>query len=227
MAPRSKMGGVLLLPAGAVRGGAVREDVGGLQQGVAEEAVGAEILLPELFDLVLVGRYALQPRQRRDEGEQQVQLRVLGYLGLDEHGALVRVDADGQPVDQHVPDRAAHDVRRGIIGGQRMPVGGEEETVVFLLQREPVLQHALQMPKVQAAGGPHTGEHAHRIAGFLIGHGTPRWYRWRAIMACRDGKANGPKIHKLAYNKPVHIMRRWPTTAMPASSAFCCTTSPA
>jgi hypothetical protein len=82
--------------------GAVDQDVGRLQQRIAEEAVGGEVLVRELFLLVLVGRHALQPAQRRHHRQQQVQLGMLGHLGLDEHGRLRRVDAGRQPVDDHV-----------------------------------------------------------------------------------------------------------------------------
>ena len=39
----------------------VEQDVGGLKQRIAEEAVGVEVLLAELLLLVLVGRHALEP----------------------------------------------------------------------------------------------------------------------------------------------------------------------
>ena len=42
---------------------AVQQDVGRLQQRIAEEAVGAEIAVRELRLLILVGRHALQPAQ--------------------------------------------------------------------------------------------------------------------------------------------------------------------
>jgi hypothetical protein len=64
--------------------GLVDEDVGALQQRIAEEAVGGEILLLELFLLILVARHPLQPAERRDHGQQQVQLRVLRHPRLDE-----------------------------------------------------------------------------------------------------------------------------------------------
>ena len=65
-------------------GGAVHQDVGALQQRVAEEAVGGQILLLELLLLVLVARHALEPAERGDHRQQQVQLGVLGHVRLDE-----------------------------------------------------------------------------------------------------------------------------------------------
>ena len=63
--------------------GLVDDDVGGLQQGVAQEAVAAQIR-HGVLQLLLVGGHPLQPAQGRHHGQQQVQLGVLDHLGLDE-----------------------------------------------------------------------------------------------------------------------------------------------
>jgi hypothetical protein len=84
--------------------GAVDQDIGAHQQRIAEEAVGGQILVGQLFLLVLVGRHALQPAERRHHRHQQVQLGVLGHLGLDEQRRLVGIDTGRQPVD-HVHRR--------------------------------------------------------------------------------------------------------------------------
>ena len=65
----------------------VQQDVGALQQRVAEEAVGGEVLFLQLLLLVLVGRHALEPAERRDHRQQQVQLGVLRHARLDEQRA--------------------------------------------------------------------------------------------------------------------------------------------
>ena len=62
----------------------VDQDVGALQQRIAEEAVRREVFFLELLLLILVGRHALQPAERRDHRQQQVQLGVLGHARLDE-----------------------------------------------------------------------------------------------------------------------------------------------
>jgi hypothetical protein len=85
--------------------GAIDQDVGRLQQRIAEETVGRQILVLELFLLVLVGRHALQPAERRHHRQQQMQLGVLGHLRLDEQRRPDRIDARRQPVDDHVPRR--------------------------------------------------------------------------------------------------------------------------
>jgi hypothetical protein len=65
----------------------VQQDVGALQQRIAEEPVGREILLLQLLLLVLVGRHPLQPAERRDHRQQQVQLGVLRHARLQEDRA--------------------------------------------------------------------------------------------------------------------------------------------
>ncbi len=59
---------------------AVQQDVGRLQQRIAEKPVRGEILLRELRLLVLVGGNALEPAERRDHGQEQVQLGVLRHF---------------------------------------------------------------------------------------------------------------------------------------------------
>ena len=67
-----------------------------------------------------------------------MQLRVLRYVRLDEHGAALRVEAGGEPVDHHF-QRVLLDLGGiGIIGGEGMPVGDKEKTIVRLLQLHPI-----------------------------------------------------------------------------------------
>ena len=82
--------------------GLVDQDVGGLQQRIAEKAVGAQIFFRDVLALLFVGRYALQPAQRRDHRKQQVQFGVLRHMRLDEHGAAFGIESRGQPVEQHI-----------------------------------------------------------------------------------------------------------------------------
>ena len=46
--------------------GAVHQDVGSLQHGIAQEPIGAEIPVAEIRQLILVGRHAFEPGNRRD-----------------------------------------------------------------------------------------------------------------------------------------------------------------
>ena len=91
--------------------GLVDEDVGALQQRVAQEPVGGEVELLEPFLLILVARHAFQPAQRRDHGQQQVKLGVLGHTRLDEQAGRAGIDPCRQPVDDHVPGGLLDDPR--------------------------------------------------------------------------------------------------------------------
>ena len=44
------------------------------------------------------------------------------------------------------------------MGRQRVPICDKKETLRFLLESHPVLENAVVMPQMQAAGRPHTGE---------------------------------------------------------------------
>ncbi len=149
----------LILADGYV-GGAVDEDVGALQQRIPEEAVRGEVLLLEFLLLVLIARDTLEPAERSHHRQQQVQLGVLGHMRLDEQRGDARVQASGQPVDEHIPDVFLEP--RGVIvaGREHVPVGDEEEALVLVLQLHPVTQRAVIVAQMQTAGRAHAGQHA-------------------------------------------------------------------
>ena len=144
---------------------AVQQDVGGLQQRIAEESVRGQIAVGKLRLLILVGRHALQPAERGDHRQQQMQLGMLGHARLDEQRRDARVQARRQPVDRHRPDVLLE--LRGVLvaGRERMPVGDEEIAFVLVLQLDPVLQRAVVVAQMQHAGRAHTGQHAPILNG--------------------------------------------------------------
>jgi hypothetical protein len=140
--------------------GVVDDDVGRLQQRVAEKAERREIFLRELLDLLLVRGDALQPWNRDHHREQQEQLRVLRHERLDEERASLRIEAGGDPVGGHVV-RARHDLRRiRVVARQRVPVGDEVKTLVRVLQRRPVVERTDQMAEMQFPRGTHPRDDA-------------------------------------------------------------------
>ena len=130
------------------------------RSGIAEEAVGREILVGELLLLVLVARHALEPGYGRNHRKQQVKLGVLGHMGLYEEYGLRRVDAGCQPVDGHFPYVLLHDFRRVVVRGERMPVGHEVQALELVLQPDPVLEDAVIVAQVQGPGRAHAGKNA-------------------------------------------------------------------
>ena len=67
-------------------------DVAKLHQRIAQKSVGGD-LAAQLFDLVLEGRHALQPRDRNDHRKQHLQPADLRNVRLDVDRAARRVDA--------------------------------------------------------------------------------------------------------------------------------------
>ena len=149
-----------LILADGHEGRTVQQDVGALQQRVTEKAVGREILVLELLLLILVGRHALEPGERCDHRQQQVQLSVLGYVRLHEQRRHARIESSGEPVDHDLADRLLQ--TRGVLvpGGQRVPVGNEEKALVLILQLDPVTQSTVIVAQMQRAGGSHARQHA-------------------------------------------------------------------
>ena len=156
--------------------GLVQDDVGGLQDRVAEEAVEGQLAIRDLLaDLLVAGR-ALQPAHWRDHPEEEEELGVLLHLALDEERRPLRVDAGGDEVDEHLALGALDDGGVVVVRGERVPVGAEEVTAVLRLQPHPVRERAVEVAEVKAPGGAHAGDDDGSL-GF--GHGQaigPR--RW-------------------------------------------------
>ena len=79
----------------------VDHDVGGLQHGIAEKAIGAQIFFFNVVSLLFISRHAFEPPERRDHGKQQVQLRMLRHMRLNEHGAAVGIQTGGEPIQKY------------------------------------------------------------------------------------------------------------------------------
>ena len=78
--------------------GLIDQDVGGLEQGVAKESVGAQVLAGDVLLLLLVSGYALQPAQGRDHREEEEQFGMLLDTALHEHRALLRIEARAEEI---------------------------------------------------------------------------------------------------------------------------------
>ncbi len=138
----------------------VNQNIGALQQGITEEAIGIDVLVFQVVLHVFIARYAFKPAERRHHGEEKVKLCMFGNSGLDKQGRCTGRNPGSEPVDHHVPDAVFNDLRIFVMSGQRVPVGDKKETLIFVLQLDPVVYDSVQMPKVQAPGGTHAGQHA-------------------------------------------------------------------
>ncbi len=133
---------------------AVDGDVRRHEHRVAEEPVCPEVPGAELLDLVLVGRHALEPAEGRDHREVERELGVLGDARLQEDRRLLRVEADGQPVEHGFARVVGQGRRVGIVRRQRVEVRDEEEAAVLagVLQVHPVLDGAEVVAEVDPPG---------------------------------------------------------------------------
>jgi len=133
----------------------VNQDVGALQQGIAEKAVSRQILARQLLLLVLVGRNTLEPAQWRDHRKQRMQFGMLRYAGLDKDGGRGRIDSCGKPVDDHLPDAFLNHFRRVVMRCQSVPVRNKKQAFMLVLQLDPVFQNSVIMTQMQASRRTH------------------------------------------------------------------------
>ena len=126
-----------------------------MQDGIAEESVGVEILFLEILLLLLVGGHAFEPAQGGHHGEQEVEFGVLRDVRLDEDGRLLRIESGGEPVEDHLEDVCLDARGVSVVGGEGVPVGDKEKTVVVVLEPGPVLQGTDVVADVQLAGRSH------------------------------------------------------------------------
>src|ERR1700757_2961349 len=141
---------------------AVHDDVGGLQSGIAEEAVGVKILVADVLESFLVGGDTLEPAEGRDHGEEEMEFGVFGDEGLEKNGGLRWIEAGGEVVEGDLEGIFRDDGGVRVIAGEGVPVGNEVEALVvgIVLEFDPVLEGAEKMADVETAGGAHAGENA-------------------------------------------------------------------
>ncbi|MNV40316.1 hypothetical protein D3C71_1319170 [compost metagenome] len=140
--------------------GPVQQDIRRLQQWITQKAIGGEFSPRQPVLLFLVGRYPLQPAERADHRQQQMQLGVLRHLRLDKQGRGTGADPGRQPIHRHVHDMLGDLPDILVVDRQCVPVDDAEKAFVFVLQLDPAFQHAMIMAKVQTATGTHAGQHA-------------------------------------------------------------------
>ena len=136
------------------RVGVVEEDVGRHQARVGEQAGPDRLLaLPLVLELG-------HPAQLADGGgalEQPGEPGVLGHVALDEEGAALGVEADGQQVEGGV-EGVGPQVGRVDLRGQGVQVDHAVEGVVVVLEGDPVAEGPEVVAEGEVAGGRDAGE---------------------------------------------------------------------
>ena len=118
-------------------GGAEGRDVGGLADGVGEEAYGDAAFEAAHLDFRLHGWVALQAAYADEVHEIEREFAELRNLALDEKRHLFRVEAAGKVVERHLNDILAHLFRVIDVVGEGLCVGDEYEhllEVAFVLE---------------------------------------------------------------------------------------------
>src|SRR5262249_5934545 len=90
---------------------------------------------------------------------------MLRHVGLDEHRAAIRIEPSCEPVQQHFYRVLLDFGGIGVVGGECMPVGDEEKTVVLVLHANPIVERADVVAQMQPAGRAHTAQHAFTMIG--------------------------------------------------------------
>src|SRR6185437_1540177 len=103
-----------------------------------------------------------------------MQLSMLLHMRLHKHGATLRIQSGGQPVQDDLNRVVAHARGVVVIGRQRVPVGNKEKTGMGVLQLYPVLQRAHIVTQVQFPRRAHAAEHARPGLLKLVSHGWNR-----------------------------------------------------
>src|SRR5262249_36642916 len=119
--------------------------------------------------------------------EEQVELRVLLDGRLPEDRRPRRIEADREPVEDHLGGVLVERGGRRPVGGERVPVRDEGEAALRLLQAEPVLQRTLVVPEVLAPGRP-------RAADDRFSHRYVASRRKKSITGCTSRDTRLPCI---------------------------------
>ena len=105
----------------------------------SERIFVAQILVPDLLRHRRIAHDAIERNQHREEKCQLIDRR---HLALDEHRALVRIDADRQPIGRDIDHALANILGLIGAGGKRMFVGDQEKAFILILQRQPIFDAA-------------------------------------------------------------------------------------
>ena len=117
--------------------------------------------------LLLELGHSIKPAKRRHAIQQPSQLSMLRHAALVENDALLRIETRSQQTCSHLASAGAQG-RRILLDGNGMEVNNAVDAVIFLLHRDPILDGAEIISKVQITGRLHTGEHAFHASGPLL-----------------------------------------------------------
>ena len=138
----------------------VQQDVTRHQDRVPEERIRRQVLVLDVQDLLFVRRTPLEPSERRNHRQRQMDLRVLRDVRLKEDRALLRIEPHGEPVEQHLPAVVAEFAHVAVVGHHGVPVHDAVETLIgaVVLEFDPVGQRTRHVSQMELARRPHAAE---------------------------------------------------------------------
>ena len=80
--------------------GLIEQNVRGLQDGIAQKPVRREIASFNVLPFFFIGGIPFEPGNWGDHRQEYMQDGMSRHVGLDEHGGALRVNPDGEPINQ-------------------------------------------------------------------------------------------------------------------------------
>ena len=124
------------------RVGVVQQDVRRLEDGIAEQT-GRNTLEP--FGLIFELGHPLQLTQRRDRGEQPVELGMLRHADWTNRMVRVRVDPRGEQADGHVSGPGGEE-RHVVWKGDGVQIHHADDGIELVLEGDPIWTAPSQLP---------------------------------------------------------------------------------
>ena len=110
-----------------------------------------------LLRLILELRHASQLAELGIAAQHPAELRMLGYMALDKHDILFRIQAAGDILRQ-LRNGPAAQIRRVLPDRNGVHIHNAEQAVIFVLQRRPVLDGAHIGTQGQLSAGLNAGK---------------------------------------------------------------------
>ena len=147
----------------------VLQDVGSHQGGVGEQS-GVHVV--GLFAcLFLEGGHTFQFAQIGVHVQKQVEFQRLFHVALHIDGSFFRVEPACQVFGQDSPGAVLYVIGFGV-GGKAVPIGNEEQTVVFILHFHKTLHCAVIIAKMQVSGWPDAANYFFHLFFVLFFYGS-------------------------------------------------------
>ena len=83
---------------------------------------------------------------------------MLGDVGLNKNDRFRRIDPAGDPVDRHLENVSLNFLALLVLAHERVPVDNPENTIILILELEPIIQRPHQVSQVKLSSRTHCTE---------------------------------------------------------------------